>query len=268
MDCETAREWLEACRHDSDETDALPDGVAEHVEDCPHCRAAQESTARLDRLIGTRMRAVAVPEGLEERLLQRVAAAAAVADYAEPANRQVPRESERGEAPGATAAIRRRRFGRRRGWLGVAAGLAAAAALFVVWLLGTTPQWTPAEIEALVRTAASDTLEEMPRAHAVRPTQFLNTAYVGEGVKLLDGQRIAVLHYQVTVRGVVVQSEVYVIPKSKVSGPVPSYARLAPNTTGGMTIATWQEGDHVFVFVSRTEGEGVLRLFQRTHQIT
>jgi hypothetical protein len=75
MDCRSARLLLHFAgpgrppELDPDEAEAL----RAHLADCADCAAAAEAERRADERLGAAMRAVAVPEGLRERLRQRLA---------------------------------------------------------------------------------------------------------------------------------------------------------------------------------------------------
>jgi hypothetical protein len=73
MDCRTARLLLEfignrASEMEPDERESLED----HLADCPECRLFAESERRIEERIGRAMRAVEIPEGLRDRLLDRL----------------------------------------------------------------------------------------------------------------------------------------------------------------------------------------------------
>jgi hypothetical protein len=266
MDCETARQWLEACRDDSDHAEALPLGVAEHVQLCTACREAQQAIAVVDGWIGARIRNVAVPDGLKQRLLERVAAAdPATVQTAVPPDGAEPK-------PDAVAPSGRRRWrgrsAKRRLWIGAGAAVAASVALLAMWLIDREPRWSRAEVVALIREVASASLEE-PAEGLTRPMGLRRNAVYKEGVIDLRGVDIPVLHYRVAVRGRTVECEVYVIPKAMITDPIPSMNRMVATTDVGMTIAIWQERQDVFVFVCRgAGGEEVLQRLRPTPQLT
>ncbi|HYT95625.1 MAG TPA: zf-HC2 domain-containing protein, partial [Gemmataceae bacterium] len=73
MDCKDARLLLEFARPgdkelDHDEAEAL----RQHLADCPDCSAQAQAERRADEHIGLAMRAVPVPAGLRERVLQKL----------------------------------------------------------------------------------------------------------------------------------------------------------------------------------------------------
>ena len=71
MDCRTALQKLEAARPDSGDLDE-PDfaEAAAHLRDHPHCAELFRRRQEFDKVFGQRMRDVAIPAGLKERLLQ------------------------------------------------------------------------------------------------------------------------------------------------------------------------------------------------------
>ncbi|MCS6851401.1 MAG: DUF3379 domain-containing protein [Gemmataceae bacterium] len=75
MDCRTARLFLAFVRPGASEFDAA-DAAAleEHLADCPECSLLAEHQTRSDAALHRAMNAVSVPEGLRERILQRLAA--------------------------------------------------------------------------------------------------------------------------------------------------------------------------------------------------
>jgi anti-sigma factor (TIGR02949 family) len=75
MDCKDARLLLEFARPgdkelDHDEAEALK----QHLADCPDCATLAQAEQRADEHIGRAMRDVPVPDGLRERVLQKLAA--------------------------------------------------------------------------------------------------------------------------------------------------------------------------------------------------
>jgi len=73
MDCRTARFLLDFSRpltKELEETEA--EALQDHLADCAECGALAQAERSADHHIGMAMRAVPVPEGLRERLLQRL----------------------------------------------------------------------------------------------------------------------------------------------------------------------------------------------------
>jgi hypothetical protein len=75
MECHEARLLLAFTRPGSDAMDAAERALVQaHVEACPECAAAARSEEAVDRAFGTAMREVAVPAGLQQRVLTKVRA--------------------------------------------------------------------------------------------------------------------------------------------------------------------------------------------------
>lgn len=77
MDCDTARLLAQLSRPGATELD--PREAAEftaHLSECPGCRAFAAASARADEQASQAVRAVALPEGLRERIVQRLSARA------------------------------------------------------------------------------------------------------------------------------------------------------------------------------------------------
>src|SRR5258708_4066533 len=74
MDCETARLFLQSDRPGERDLDGPEaDELHAHLEQCSHCNALALAARHLDQHLGRAMRAVAVPAGLQSRLLERLA---------------------------------------------------------------------------------------------------------------------------------------------------------------------------------------------------
>ena len=127
MDCRRALEILESARPDSEDyLDAEFAGAVLHLEDCPGCIAALRERNARDERIGSMIRCVPVPAGLEQRLLNAVQSAAEAAAST----------GSRPEMVSPAAPPPQQKFSRRV-WIRAAA-LTAAASLLVgtaAWLI-------------------------------------------------------------------------------------------------------------------------------------
>jgi hypothetical protein len=73
MDCKTARLLLDFVRpHASDLEAAEGEKLDEHLVECSDCRALAQNERRLDDHLGQAVRAVAIPQGLDSRILRRL----------------------------------------------------------------------------------------------------------------------------------------------------------------------------------------------------
>ena len=78
MDCGIARELLAVARsHPRDREDSELQAAFAHLDECPACAEAYESSCIFDRRVGEIIRQVAVPADLQSRLRESLAATAA-----------------------------------------------------------------------------------------------------------------------------------------------------------------------------------------------
>ncbi len=73
MNCDTARVLLELARNAADLESADRQELERHLEQCADCRGRAEQSQRIDAWLGPAMGAVAIPIGLRERILSRLA---------------------------------------------------------------------------------------------------------------------------------------------------------------------------------------------------
>jgi hypothetical protein len=74
MDCNHARLLLHFVRPGSTELEALDlESLRHHLADCPDCGAGARAEQRFDEAVGRAMHSLAVPQGLRERVLERLA---------------------------------------------------------------------------------------------------------------------------------------------------------------------------------------------------
>ncbi len=135
MDCKTARLVLEFLRPGAGETDAAELAAFEqHLAGCPECDASARAERGLDHAFAKAMRAVEVPAGLRNRVLDRL-------------------ERERG-------ASSLRRFGH--------AGRLAAAAAAVVLAVWAVYAWRQSHLPAV---DMADAWDELVAARAAPPSR-------------------------------------------------------------------------------------------------
>jgi len=73
MDCRAARQLLEFARPRSLELeDSEAEALESHLADCPECGPLAQAERQIDDRLGRAMRAVAVPEGLRDRLVHHL----------------------------------------------------------------------------------------------------------------------------------------------------------------------------------------------------
>ena len=73
MDCRTARQLLDFARPRRPELEAVElEELEAHLADCPDCGPLAQVERQMDNRLGQAMRAVAVPENLQGRLLARL----------------------------------------------------------------------------------------------------------------------------------------------------------------------------------------------------
>src|SRR5437867_12201644 len=70
MDCRTARQLLEFARPRSLELEGSEaEALESHLADCPECGPLAQAERQIDDRVGRAMRAVVLPDGLRDRLL-------------------------------------------------------------------------------------------------------------------------------------------------------------------------------------------------------
>jgi hypothetical protein len=236
-------EGIEACRPGSDDVHASDlNDVASQLRDDPAARVAYERAQKWDAAISAAMEQVPVPEGLKERLLDRLQAVASI----EP-------------APGATVDLSsgvavyqngssRPRWSRRR-WFGaaasIAAGLLMATSVGLLWQPGAG-----GSVEMLAdswRRELVPTWQKMNRAPLdfAIPDGITASAEGWQRVgNLKSGRGVA---YRL-VRDNAVRATLFVV---KMSGAaLPETPPLAPqSTTGGKSVGYWRRGMLVYVLV-------------------
>ena len=252
------QEAIEACRPGSDDlADPGMEELAAQLAADPELDALFQRSQRLDTVIRDAFADVPVPEGLEERLLARLAEARSehttqspASEYQEPP----PDESPQGEV--ATVTSPRRRRISRRWWAAVAGGaVAASVAVAFVFYLQMPAGISEAEVLRVAidfyNTDSSDEGRRVSEQPPPRSYPFsrdvLRTAQTrwrpidgflgcrGVAYDLAGpGQARATLY--------VVRRE---LSQMKAAAPCPRPAL----TTAGRSISTWQSGDLLYVLV-------------------
>jgi hypothetical protein len=243
---------IEACRPDSDDLLSAELGdVARRVRDDPQARATYDRVQAWDAAIRSAMDRVSVPQGLADRILDRLRAA----EPAVKAPRDVDTKSAQLEvqtpigAPSTSVRPASRVAWSRRRWLAV--GSALAAALVVAVYVGEYLQRddeTPVEIMADAWLAELvpkwQEMAQAPREFEVAP------AIIAEPT---GWQRIGKLG---AVRGVAYKlvhatagtARLFVVRLSKVGLPT-SPPNRPQWSTGGRSVGYWQSGELVYVLV-------------------
>ncbi len=231
-------EAIEACRPQSDDL-SQPDLAFLAAELAGNARLGEtfERIQDTDAAIGRVFRDVAVPEGLADRLLVRLAEA-----------RQVEATRVRADVVLAETAVRR--FRRRLAILGLAALAAAAAAVLAFWPNIHTHAYSLAEIQTKAMARFQADLEQKPLGQPVSPSAPLQAFPVSRDVvvnsgmrwrdvsSLLGGKAIA---YDLTLPDGTCATLYAVRLRSGFPKTLPSSAPRTPTQmTQGRSIAVWQ----------------------------
>ena len=239
-------EALEACRPGSDDSASPELGLNELLQTDARLRELRERLELADSRVQAAMADVAVPEGLEQRVLARLAAA----------EERLP-------------VITARRIG--RGWWVAAAGLTAvAASLFLaVWvnMPGPVPMDEAGVLAAVCQQFVKETEPDLAKgrllAESDPPAQFPISRAVARVPNirwrvirgLLGRQSVAYDYPGIGNR----RATLYVsaLSSSEVAQSRPPSHPM--HSTGGLYASVWREGDLLYVLVVR----GELRTYQR-----
>jgi hypothetical protein len=269
MDRQQIRERLEACRPGSDDRNApeMGEAVRALAEDA-RLRTTFDWIERQDQRLVERMPQVEVPSGLQDRLLARLAEAAAASEKTPAPAGQSPQgqspqgqspqgqspqgQSPQGEERGAErlAAERRTRVTtvHRRWWMGI---VATAAALLVMagWVYFRPPAPTVERL-AMLSLEWTETMSDRESDwQAFRESEFPGlpwrplrwqpiSAHLDAEVVAFDfgesrGRKLVL--YQIRTRH---------------SLPLPRIPYESLSVTGAWLSGAWQEGDHVYIAVT------------------
>lgn len=234
-------EALESCRPGHDDL-ARPEmeALRAQLQQDPQLRATFERTQQSDAAIGRAMREVPVPEGLEARLLEALAAA----------RQPAPAELAARDVTAAAVSVTRRSTerGSRRGWL--AASLAAAAALLLAaWLAWPQPTATPQQLALQAQAWTESLPAEAGEWQAFDEQRFPTLAW--------RSARWRTMRTKLDPRAVVFDFPrrgderlvVYRLHTTRDLG-LPSLPYQPLTTTGKWRVGAWQESEYVFVAVT------------------
>lgn len=239
-------EALEACRPGSGDS-ALPElGLNELLATNARLCELHKRLELADTRLQVAMGDVAVPEGLDERILARLAVTGE-------------------QLPGITA-----RRGRRRWWIAAAGLMAVAASLFVaVWVgsSGTAPHDEAGVLAAVCRQFTQEAEVEHAKgrllAESEPPARFPISRAVARVADirwravrgLLGRQAVAYDFPDVEGR----RATLYVSAVSSTSVVRTRPPKHPMHSTGGLCASAWREGDRLYVLVVR----GDTRAYQR-----
>jgi hypothetical protein len=240
-------EAIEVCRPRSDDV-SLPElqALKEHLASNPELKAMYHRLQELDGRIGRAFRAVDVPDGLADRILDRLREAG----HSSPA--QTPGVLQPQESHVATAGRVRRR------WLiGAAASVAAAAAVIVAGLIATRHD-RPVTGADVWRTAMaqfdrdSDAFntglllvqEAPPAAYPVSSEVILPAARWRWVDGLFLGRKAVAYDISLPAGG---RATLYVLKAPSAGLPTAPPSRA--EGTGNKSVAAWNSGDLVYVLV-------------------
>jgi hypothetical protein len=219
MDCKNARLLLPYYRPTATDLDEADTAALEnHLALCPECQALDRGEHLFDQVLGQAMRDVAVPAGLQSRLLGRLGMQRPPFYY--------------------------RHFSR------IASGLAAAGVLLIVglltwvWLKPTRPELQLAELfDRQVETMASRSPDavsfwfgENHKVNMIPPPRFNYAHLVHYGLENWQGKRVPLL---VFVRGNT-QAKVFVVSAEQFHiNPLPTGSGIFD--TGGFLLDIWKD---------------------------
>ncbi|HUT13882.1 MAG TPA: hypothetical protein VMY42_25560 [Thermoguttaceae bacterium] len=259
-------EAIEACRPGSDD---MADGelafLAAELEAHPELADLYDRLQRTDEVVAAAFREVPVPEGLEQRLLDHLAAARAADTLAADSRKATAALAE--DRP-VVAAVRPRRFSRR--WL-IAGGTltttaAAVLVAVVVWMLNHGPQ--PYTKQMVLEDAQRFFIDESrelgpirtypneppPADYRIRPEQLGQMLQWRPITGFLDCDGVA---YDVPGG----QATIYVVRRTIDDRlpvqPPPS----ADPTTGGVSASVWQQGELLCVLVVDGDSDAYRRFY-------
>jgi len=256
-------EAMEACRPESDDLadPALAFLAAELAID-PALREQFERMQRLDRAVGEAFADVPVPEGLDRRILARLAVARQ--DHVE-SDAVESHASEDGAQPGPR---------RRRRWWPAAAGAGAAAAVAAVVLVAVVAGWfraSPPSVAQLLDAAIADAADtfrgQLPAGEPIDRVAPPERFPLSRQVVALPGTRwrSAVLGedrgvaFDLALRGRA-RATLYVLD-SRVAN-LPSVPPSRPQcNTGGYCALAWQENGLVYVLVVAGDQPAAWRVY-------
>lgn len=255
MDCQHARETLDAARPDRSDWDA-PElrSAVEHLDRCDECQEVVEYRRQFDRRIEVAMREVTVPAGLQERLLAAVASEGAVQPASGPTDVRPTRRAR---------------------WMWTLASAATILIAVAGWFLrGPTAVSIPldqlfVQLEAALPNDAADSDATAPdlfdqRFDATPGDPAWQEAIAGTEPRGIDLDGVAgddAALYSFRERRV--SGWLVVLPRDRVASPPnatqPSHAfqRYGPRPQ-----VAWSSGDHVYVCVlERGTVDDLLRQF-------
>lgn len=260
MDDIGIREAIDACRPGGDDLQSLElEAVAAQIQGDPQLRQRFEQLQNLDRTIGREFRQVDVPDGLEERLLARLAW------EGEPA------ESE----PVTPAASDRRTVTRRELLWRIGLAASAVAAVVVIGVMYLKP---PAEAPPLFADdlTSADSVAKILAAVDEDAWQTTDPTFDGYPqsryllVPFHAWQRIATEHdpeamvYDITPPGGPDALLFVLRPRGGVRDDSQSGPPATPaSTTGGQSLAAWHEKDNDLVYLLVISGPGHDKVYLR-----
>ncbi|NLE38335.1 MAG: hypothetical protein GX621_09960 [Pirellulaceae bacterium] len=249
-------EALEVCRADGeDASDSASRRLAAFLADRPEWAELYARREQLDEILGRAIRDVPVPEGLEERILERLRAAAPEHDSGVSMDSATTSGENRVAAPCAASEFTERRGMRRRLLLAAAAVVAASVLVVGVFQLWTPGGLTAEEVcsEALRRFAPAGEdgrewlSDDVPQRFPVASDVVLPP---GTRYRKLDDflGREAVAYEMTGWRGNRATLFVVSCPRA-----IPDLVNRAPRRstpkTGGRAVGVWQVAGRVYVLV-------------------
>lgn len=253
MDCQTALEFLDCVRPDSDDL-VLPElaDARAHLESCDACQESFAEMQNFDRAVTSVVQNVDVPEGLRSSLLE---ASLSESSIESPADTDQP--ATKAAAENRTAAS----SGRRK--LRVAVSAVCALTLGVgAWLLQPQPdQFAEADLPKLLPIDLSETEKfdtgfsfALPAPWTANPRLRVGREF--RGIDLDDDPghdaAIAIFSYSRS-RNAPINGILAAIPASRVA-PLPKFSSFAQADSQYIqkdgrrpVAAVWQEGDMVYV---------------------
>lgn len=266
MNCQTALEFLDCARPNSDDLD-LPDlaDARAHMDSCDDCRREFEERLQFDAAVSAVARDVKVPDGLRTSLLESLAQDSPTVDS----------ESAASEQPAQSVGSKEARLEpKRRSRTAAMAGVAACIMLIAAtaWLWRSQPeQFTVNDLFQKIELDLSDT-SDFDQGFAVRtPMDWTEGArlMVQNELRGLDldthsGHDAAAAMFRFSPRRNAPSNGLLVVLPAERVDPLPvakSFARAAVSyPRKGIVAVAWQENDRVFVCLFRGNASQLQRM--------
>jgi len=256
-------EAIDACRPGADDL-SLPEmaALASRLDQEPELRERFERSQKLDVAVGEAFQDVPLPDGLEERLLARLAFEGNVVE-------QVTDARSTDDVDAVSPASQTRSATTRQIVWRAGLAISAVAAVVAIMVVFLTPQDVPAlnptdlasKGVAFVQSAIdADDWQTAEPPEDYPPSKFVLVPVHGWHQVVTDYDREAVA-YDITPRDGPTATLLVIRPRGEVYGFPSGPPGRPQSTTGGRSVAAWQQDELVFLLV--ISGEGHADAYQR-----